>query len=180
MNLSAETLAKIERLIARYPTQRSAALPVCHLIQEEQGYISNKAVEWIAAKLALQPINIYELITFYPMLRQKPAGRCQVKVCRTLPCALRGAYKTCAILEEELKCKRGAISENNDYSIEFVECQADCGLGPVVTVNETLHGNVDPKRAKRLADQIKAGSAVDPSTPPANGGKEGALVSKPA
>lgn len=162
MNLSAETLAKIDHLIPRYPTERSAVLPLCHLIQEEKGYISEEAMEWIAAKLKLQPINVYELVTFYPMLRQKPAGRKQVKVCRTLPCALRGAYKTCAILEEALQCKRGATSENNDYSIEFVECQADCGLGPVVIVNEALYENVDPEKAKQLADQIKASSDSDP------------------
>ena len=180
MNLSTEILAKIDRLIPRYPTERSAVLPICHLIQEEQGYISEEAMEWIAAKLKLQPINVYELVTFYPMLRQKPAGRHQVKVCRTLSCALRGAYKTCATLEKALKCKRGATSENGDYSIEFVECQADCALGPVVIVNETLYPNVDSQKAKLLADHIKASSENNPSELSTETQQGQSLVAKPA
>jgi hypothetical protein len=71
--------------------KRSAALPLLHLVQEDQGYISNEAVEWIAARLGLQPINVYELVTFYPMFRQKPIGRRHIKVCRTLSCAPWGA-----------------------------------------------------------------------------------------
>ena len=75
MNLKPETLAKIEEVIPHYPVKRSAALPLLHLVQEDQGYLSNEAIEWIAAKLELQPINILELVTFYPMFRQKPIGR---------------------------------------------------------------------------------------------------------
>ena len=99
MNLKAETLEKIDRLVPRYPTLRSAALPLCHLVQEDQGYLSHEAMEWIADRLDLQPINIIELVTFYPMLRTEPTGKYHVRVCRTLPCALAGAYKTCERLQ---------------------------------------------------------------------------------
>ena len=70
MNLRADTLAKIDEVIPHYPVKRSAALPLLHLVQEDQGFISTEAVEWIAAKLGIQPINVYELVTFYPMFRQ--------------------------------------------------------------------------------------------------------------
>ena len=95
-SLTPQTLEEIERVIAHYPVKRSAALPLLHLVQEEQGYISSAAIEWIAQKLELQPINVYELVTFYPMFRQQPIGRRHIKVCRTLSCALAGGYRTCA------------------------------------------------------------------------------------
>src|SRR5436189_3614131 len=88
-----EMVAEIDELISHYPKKRSASLMLLHVIQEYFGYISRQAVEWTAAKLELQPINIYELVTFYPMFHTKKVGRNHLKVCRTLSCALGGAYK---------------------------------------------------------------------------------------
>lgn len=155
MNLSGQTLKKIDELVPRYPEKRSAALPILHLVQEEKGYISDDAIEWIAERLDLQPVNIYELVTFYPMLRQKPIGKCHVKVCRTLSCALRGSYALCDKLKEELKCDIGETSEDGNYSLEFVECIASCGTAPVVQVNETLYEDVKPESASELAQKIR-------------------------
>jgi NADH-quinone oxidoreductase subunit E len=157
MQLSSETLEKIDRLIPRYPEKRSAALPLLHLVQEEKGHVSPEAVEWIAGKLDLEPINIYELLTFYPMLRDKPAGRYHIKICRTLPCALGGAYKTCRAFEEALDCKRGATTADGSVTIEFVECHADCGRAPVVMVGEDLYENVDEDKAREMAEKMKKG-----------------------
>src|SRR5215831_8854221 len=84
---------EINELIAHYPQKRSASLMVLHAIQEQFGYISRQAVEWIAARLELQPINVYELVTFYPMLQLRPIGKYHLRVCRTLSCALGGAYQ---------------------------------------------------------------------------------------
>ncbi|HTL18794.1 MAG TPA: NAD(P)H-dependent oxidoreductase subunit E, partial [Patescibacteria group bacterium] len=83
----------LDELITHYPKKRSASLMLLHAVQEHYGYISRQAIEWIASKLALQPINIYELVTFYPMFHQKPVGKYHLKVCRTLSCALGGSYK---------------------------------------------------------------------------------------
>ncbi len=84
----------MEKAIGHYPAEhkRSASLPLLHLWQEHFGYISDEAINWIAAKLELEPINILELVTFYPMFRQAPAGRKHIRVCRTLSCAMAGAY----------------------------------------------------------------------------------------
>src|SRR6476619_1243417 len=84
---------EIDELITHYPQKRSASLMVLHAIQEQFGWISRQAAEWTAARLELQPINILELITFYPMFRRQPAGKYQIKVCRTLSCALGGGAK---------------------------------------------------------------------------------------
>ncbi len=136
--------------------KRSAALPLLHLVQEDQGYISPEAIEWIAAKLELAPINIYELVTFYPMFRQKPIGRRHIKVCRTLSCALMGAYQTCAEFEKQFNTYRGEVSPDGEVTIEFVECLASCGTAPVVMIDDELHEKVDSAKALELAVQIKA------------------------
>ena len=93
MNLKPATLSRIDEVITHYPVKRSAVLPLLHLIQEEQGYLSKDAIEWVATKLELAPINVLEVATFYPMFRLEPVGRCHIKVCRTLSCALRGGYR---------------------------------------------------------------------------------------
>jgi NADH-quinone oxidoreductase subunit E len=84
--------AEIDELITHYPVKRSASLMLLHAVQEHFGYLSRQAVEWVAGKLGLQPINVYELVTFYPMFHAKPVGRYHLKVCRTLSCALGGSY----------------------------------------------------------------------------------------
>lgn len=156
MNLTPATLSRIDEVIPHYPTKRSATLPLLHLIQEEVGYISNEAIEWVAAKLELQPINVYEVVTFYPMFRQKPIGRRHIKVCRTLSCALLGGYKTCTAFEKEFNTHLGEISPDGEVTVEFVECLASCGTAPVVMIDDELHEKVDAAKAKQLSDQIKA------------------------
>jgi NADH-quinone oxidoreductase subunit E len=143
--------------VPRYPKKKSAALPLCHLVQEDQGYLSNEAIEWIANRLDLQPINILELVTFYPMLRTEPTGKYHVRVCRTLPCALAGAYQTCKQFEEAFGCEVGHTSADGLATLEFVECHADCGKGPVVMVGEEEYTNVDPVKASELAAKMKGG-----------------------
>ncbi len=155
MNLKPETVRRIDEVIPHYPVKRSAVLPLLHLIQEDAGYISNEAIEWVAAKLELQPINVYEVVTFYPMFRQQPIGRRHIKVCRTLSCALMGGYKTCEAFEREFNVQRGAVSGDGEVTIEFVECLASCGTAPVVMIDDDLHEKVDAAKAKELAAQIK-------------------------
>jgi NADH-quinone oxidoreductase subunit E len=155
-NITPEFIAKADELVTHYPvSKRSASLPLLHLWQETFGYISDEAVNWIAAKLGLQPINILELVTFYPMFRQHPMAKQQIKVCRTLSCALSGSYELC----EHFKNKCGTTKEDehgvctrddNKYSVEFVECIASCGTGPVVMINDDFYESVTPQVADEL------------------------------
>ncbi|MCI0536763.1 MAG: NAD(P)H-dependent oxidoreductase subunit E [Verrucomicrobiales bacterium] len=147
--------AEIDELITHYPQKRSASLMLLHALQDHFGYVSKEAVEWTAAKLELQPINIYELVTFYPMFRQQPAGKYQFKVCRTLSCALGGSHK----LHEHLCEKFGLDSEahgvqttqDGKFSVEFVECLAGCGTAPVMMVNDDFYEAVSVQRADEIA-----------------------------
>ncbi len=159
MNLKPDTFKRIDEVITHYPVKRSATLPLLHLIQEDAGFISPEAIEWVAAKLELQPINVYEVVTFYPRVRQKPRGRRHIKVCRTLSCALMGGYKTCEAFEQEFNTHRGEISPDGEVTVEFVECLASCGTAPVVLIDDDLHEKVDCAKAKQLSNQIKAEAA---------------------
>ncbi len=153
--LKPETLEKAAKIIAKYPQKRSATMPLLHLAQEEIGYVSDAAMKWIAAALEIEPINVYEVVTFYPMFRLAPIGKRHVKVCRTLSCALRGAYKTMENLEKEFSCKRGETSADGNVTLEFVECLACCGTGPIVQVDHILYEKVVPEAVPELAKKIR-------------------------
>lgn len=159
--LKAETLEKADKIIAKYPVKRSATLPLLHLAQEELGYVTDASMKWIAAKLEIEPINVYEVVTFYPMFRLNPIGKRHVKICRTVSCALRGSYKTMEALEKEFDCKRGETSADGSVTLEFVECLACCGTGPIVQVDHLLYEKVTPEAVPALAEKIRA-SLDDP------------------
>lgn len=156
MNLKPETLQRIDEAVAHYPVKRSAALPLLHLVQEDIGHLPAEAVEWIASRLGLEPIHVYELVTFYPMFRQEPGGRRRVKVCRTLSCALAGAYQTLAEFEKQFNARQGSTSPDGEVTLEFVECLASCGTAPVVMVDDELHEKVDCEKARQIAAKIRA------------------------
>jgi NADH-quinone oxidoreductase subunit E len=160
MILKPETLRAIDDVIPHYPVKRSATLPLLHLVQEDIGYIPDEAIEWIATRLELEPINVYEVVTFYPMFRRKPIGRRHIRVCRTLSCALMGGYKTCETFEREFNTRRGEVSPDGEVTIEFVECLASCGTAPVVLIDDDLHENVDAAKARELSVKIKSEAAA--------------------
>src|SRR5260370_9529157 len=108
-DVPAELERRMDEAISHYPAdqKRSVSLPLLHLWQEHFGFISDEGLTWIAAKLGLEPINILDLVTFYPMFRQAPAGRKQIRVCRTLTCAMAGAYPPLENLAALTKTHRG-------------------------------------------------------------------------
>lgn len=151
--------AEIDRVISRYPVKRSASLMVLHAMQDQFGWISQDAVEWTAAKLELQPINIYELVTFYPMFRQRPAGKYQIKVCRTLSCALAGSYALhrdfCDRLKLDPRQHGPQTTVDGRFTVEFVECLAACGTAPVLMVNDDFHEGVSRAKAQEILEKCK-------------------------
>ena len=150
---------EINELLTHYPQKRSASLMVLHAVQDHFGWISREAIEWIARKLELQPINIYELVTFYPMFRQEPAGRYQIKVCRTLSCALGGSYRLHEHFCEKLgldREKQGLqTTTDGRFSVEFVECLAGCGAAPVVMCNDDFYEGVSAHHADEILGKCK-------------------------
>jgi len=163
----------MDEAIGHYPPdqKRSAALPLLHFWQEHFGFITDDAVTWIAAKLGLQPINILELVTFYPMLREKRAGKTHIRVCRTLSCAMAGSYQVMEKLCAATGIKRRnhgdpvSVSADGNYSIEFVECLASCGTAPVCMVNDDLHENIQPDNATSIVSEAAVSPMMHPSHP---------------
>jgi NADH-quinone oxidoreductase subunit E len=180
MNIPADLITKIDEAISHYPvSKRSAALPLLHLFQEHFGFISPETVTWIADKLDLQPINVLELVTFYPMFRQSAAGKFHIRICRTLSCALAGSYDLRSKLadlagidfdghgtkshdenHDEPNDSHGGhaafhVSKDGRYSIEFVECLASCGSAPVCMINDDFYDNVTPDKAGELFQRCR-------------------------
>ena len=156
--------AEIDERITHYPvSKRSAVLPVLHALQHHFGHIDEAAVEWTATKLELEPIKVLEVVTFYPGFRQHAPGKYHIRVCRTLSCAMAGSYELMESLCEATSIDRSDVSHHNPiavspdgkYSIEFAECLASCGTGPVCMVNDDFHESVDPTKSKDLLKQYK-------------------------
>ena len=150
---------EIDELITHYPEKRSASLMVLHALQERFGFLSKPSMEWTAVKLGLQPINVYELVTFYPMFRQQPAGRYHLKVCRTLSCALGGSadlYRhLCQRLELNAETRGLQTTPDGKVTLEFVECLAGCGTAPVIMCNDEFHEGVSDAKADEILARCK-------------------------
>jgi NADH-quinone oxidoreductase subunit E len=144
----------IDEVITHYPRKRSASLMLLHAIQEHFGYISRQAVEWIALRLELQPINVYELVTFYPMFHQKPVGKYHLRVCRTLSCALGGSYELhehfCKKLGLDPHGHGAQTTKDGKFTVEFVECLASCGTAPVMMCNDSFYEGVSGQKADEI------------------------------
>ena len=151
--------AEIDELVSHYPQKRSASLMLLHAMQENFGHVSRQAVEWIAAKLELQPINVYELVSFYPMLHTRRVGKYHLKVCRTLSCALGGSYKLhehfCQRLGLDPHAHGPQTTKDGKFTVEFVECLAGCGTGPVMMCNDAFHERVSEQRADEILGGCK-------------------------
>jgi len=146
--------ARLDELVTHYPVKRSASLMFLHALQEHFGHITDDAIEWTARKLGLQPINVLELVTFYPMFRREKLGRTHVKVCRTLSCALAGSGELrehfCQKLGLNPHAHTPQTTPDGKFTVEFVECLADCGNAPVVLLNDDLLPKVSPAQADEI------------------------------
>jgi NADH-quinone oxidoreductase subunit E len=149
----------MDEVITHYPKKRSAALMLLHGVQEHFGFISRQAVEWIAAKLELQPINVYELVTFYPMFHQRKVGKFHIRVCRTLSCALGGSYELhhhfCEKLGLDPEGHGAQTTKDGKFTVEFVECLASCGTAPVMMCNDSFYGGVSHQKADQILGECK-------------------------
>jgi len=158
--------AEADERISHYPvSRRSATLPLLHIVQHRFGYISAAAIEWVAAKLELEPVKVLEVVTFYPGFRQSAPGRFHIRVCRTLSCAMAGSHELMERLCELTGIDRSgsdshhhpiSVSPCGRFSVEFAECLASCGSGPVCMVNDDFHESVPAENAAALLERYAA------------------------
>ena len=163
---TADLEAAADKRIGAFPAEhkRAAVLPLIHEIQHRHGFISAAAIDWIAAKLGLEPIQVLEVVTFYPGIRQSAPGKFHIRVCRTLSCAMGGSIELMDKLCELTGIDRSdsdshtnpiAVSPCGTFSVEFAECLASCGTAPVCMVNDDFHEDIAPGKAEALLDQYR-------------------------
>ncbi len=147
---SEEIMREADSIVARYPEPRSALLPLLHLTQREQGWVSPEAQEWLAGRLALTPAMVMGVTTFYTMYNTAPVGKYLLQLCRTLSCNLRGSEDIRAHLTNRLGIEPGGTSEDGRFTLVEVECLGACGTAPAMMVNEDYHENLTPERVDEI------------------------------
>ncbi|RZS79017.1 NADH dehydrogenase subunit E [Motilibacter rhizosphaerae] len=166
MALTEEALQRLEidakEVIARYPRSRSALLPLLHLVQSEEGWVSPEGVELCARWLDLTTAEVTAVSTFYSMYRRRPGGDYQVGVCTNSLCGVLGGDAILERLEEHLGVHHGDTTPDGTVTLEHLECNAACDYAPVVMVNWEFFDNQTPASATDLVDRIRAG---DPPAP---------------
>ncbi len=156
-HLGEDVLERARALVALYPEKRSALIPILHLVQEQDGYLSPEAIQDVAELLGLTAAEVRGTASFYDMFHLEPVGRYLVAVCTNIACMLAGAYELLDHLERTLGAHRGETSEDAMFTIEEAECLALCGNAPCVTVNWRYFGDMTPERWDKLAEDLREG-----------------------
>jgi NADH-quinone oxidoreductase subunit E len=163
----AEVTARLEtgarEIIARYPRSRSALLPLLHLVQSEDGYLTKAGLAFCAAQLSLTEAEVTAVATFYSMYRRTPTGEYLVGVCTNTLCAIMGGDAILDALQEHLDIHAGQTTDDGRVTLEHIECNAACDYAPVVMVNWEFFDNQTPSSARDLVDELRAGQPAVPS-----------------
>jgi NADH-quinone oxidoreductase subunit E len=160
VEFSPELIKQFDDIVSRYPKgkQKSGLLPILHLVQAQFGWVSVPAMDKVAGYLHIQPIEVYEVATFYSMYFMRPQGKYVLEVCRTGPCCLVGAEKIMDHIEQKLGVKEGEVTSDGLFSWRGVECLAACGYGPVLQIGPeyTFYENLTNESVDALIDGLKA------------------------
>lgn len=155
--------ADAKEVLARYPGSRSALLPLLHLVQSEEGYVSRTGMAFCAETLDLTTAEVTAVATFYSMYRRRPSGDYQVGVCTNTLCAVMGGDAIFDTLKEHLDLGNNETTEDGKVTLEHIECNAACDFAPVVMVNWEFFDNQTPQSATQLVDDLIAGRTVEPT-----------------
>lgn len=158
---SANNLVTAQAIIARYPKPRSALVPLCHLAQEQDGYLADDAMEHIAELIGVTPAQVLGTASFYEMFKLHPCGKYVVGVCTNISCMLSGAYELLEHCEKSLGVSVGGTTADGMFTLEEVECSAACTVAPAVQVNYRYEDRVTPESFDALVADIRAGKRDD-------------------
>lgn len=158
VKFSEEQLKKVDEIIHRYPEgkQKSALLPLLHMAQEEWGWLSVEIMDYVASLLHIQPIEVYEVATFYTMFHLKPVGKYVLEFCHTGPCALRGAENIVKYIEKKLNITVGGTSADGMFTLKTVECLAACGNAPMMQVGDYYYEHLTEEKIDQLFDEWRS------------------------
>ncbi len=165
-----DVLARLEQdtaaIIARYPQARSALLPMLHLIQSEEGFISRRGIEFCAQLLHLSTAEVAGVATFYTQFKRQPNGTYTVGVCTNTLCAILGGDEIFASLSEYLGVDHDETTDDGAITLERIECNAACDFAPVVMVNWEFFDQQTPSSVRELSDKLRSGESVTPTRGP--------------
>jgi len=159
----ADLTARAAEIIARYPKSRSALLPLLHLVQATEGFVSAAGIEFCAGQLGLSEAEVTAVVSFYTMYKRRPVGEYHVGVCTNTLCAIMGGDVIHAELRSHLGVEAGEATPDGKLSLERIECNAGCDYAPVVMVNWEFFDDQTPESARDLVDGLRAGEDIVPS-----------------
>jgi NADH-quinone oxidoreductase subunit E len=163
--LSGEALEQAQLIISLYPERRSALIPLCHLAQRQDGWLTPEAIEQIAELLALSPAEVAGTASFYEMIHMKPVGRYLIGICTNIACLLAGGQELLEHAEQRLGIRAGSTTKDGMFSLEEVECVACCDRAPCAAVNWRYFGPLDADSLDRLIDALRGGELANEIPP---------------
>ncbi len=158
IKFSETTLKEAERLIARYPLgkEKSALIPLLNLAQEEfGGWLSPEAMDYVAGMLKLEPIEVYEVATFYSMYNLKPVGRYVFEVCQTGPCMVSGSDNIIDYIKKRLSIKVGETTTDGMFTLKAVECLGACGYAPMMQLGKHYREHLTPEKVDSIIEECR-------------------------
>ncbi|OYW20758.1 MAG: NAD(P)H-dependent oxidoreductase subunit E [Sphingobacteriales bacterium 12-47-4] len=156
MQFSAHKLQEVQTIIARYPEgkQKSALIPVLHLAQEEfGGWLSSDTMDYVASLLSLEPIEVYEVATFYSMFNLKPVGKYLFEVCQTGPCMVNGSDGIVDYIYEKLGIRPGETTADGMFTLKTVECLGACGYAPMMQLGKHYREHLTREKVDQLIEE---------------------------
>jgi NADH-quinone oxidoreductase subunit E len=155
MPFSGEVREKIKEIVSGYETKQSALIPVLKEVQRQNGWLSQESMMGVAEMLEIPPSSVQNVATFYTMFFTKPVGKHIVWLCRTLPCALRGAEQIEHYISEKLGVHTGETTSDGKITFLEAECLASCGTAPVMLVDDDLYENLTKGKIDELIEKLK-------------------------
>jgi len=164
VQFSSEKLAEAKNIIARYPEgkQKSALLPLLHLAQQEfGGWLSVETMDYVASLLNLEPVEVFEVATFYSMYNLKPVGRYMFEVCQTGPCMLNGSDDIIAYIGEKLGIKSGETTADGMFTLKTVECLGACGYAPMMQLGKNYREYLTKEKVDAIIEECRKNAEVN-------------------
>ena len=153
--LSEERERELQAIVSRYPNKMAACIPVLHLCQDaHDDWISPEGIEYVAEKLELGTAHVKGVVSFYELFHEAPVGKHQIRVCRTLACALRGGLDLLQHAENRLGIRAGETTRDGRVTLQKAECLASCGTAPVVQIDDEYHENLTVEAFDRILDRL--------------------------
>ncbi|MFN8430203.1 MAG: NAD(P)H-dependent oxidoreductase subunit E [Spirosomataceae bacterium] len=156
IEFTTERLKKVEEIIGRYPADRkkSALLPILHLAQEQYGWLSSATMDYVASILDIQPVEVYEVATFYTMFHLDPVGKHVIEYCRTGPCCTMGGEDVYDHLKQKLGIGSNETTKDGLFTLKEVECLAACGWGPCFQIREQFYMHLDNQKIDEIIEDL--------------------------